>query len=284
VGMRQEGAPGGVGLFTGRLAAVTLLAAAVSVSATVFGIGFAPEAAHGHAAEEATPAGGHGAEEAGGGGQGEEHAMEEEHAEDEEGAGAGAITSSILISLAAGAVVPLAFAARRREPEAVGVVEPAESPHTVARATLVAVALLSLGAAVIHFAVIAQHFDEWWLTGLFFVSIAVFQVAWALLVLVRPSPPVYLAGAVVNALIVVTWIVSRTTGVPVGPEAGEPEAVGFPDTLASAFEVVLVVALAALVSDRAARRPLSSSTRAAGSLGSAAVVVSLTAAALAVLA
>jgi hypothetical protein len=281
--MRQEGAPSRRELFTGRLAAVALLAAAVSVSATVFGIGFAPEAGHGHAAEEAAPAGDHEAEEAGGG-QAEGRAMgEEEHAEEEEGAGAGAITSSILISLAAGALVPLAFVARGREPET-AVADAAEPPYTAHRATLRAVALLSVGAAVIHFAVIAQHFEEWWLTGLFFVAIAVFQIAWALLVLVRPSSPVYLAGALVNAAIVVTWIVSRTTGVPVGPEAGEPEAVGFPDTLATAFEVVLVVALAALLSTHAVWHSLRPLMRAAGGLVSGIVVVALTAAALAILA
>ena len=92
----------------------------------------------------------------------------------------------------------------------------------------VQVAVLSTGAAVVHFAVIAQHLDEWWLTGVFFIAVAFFQLVWALLVVLRPSVLVYASGAVVNGLVVVTWIVSRTNGIPVGPEAGEVEPVGSP--------------------------------------------------------
>ena len=73
-------------------------------------------------------------------------------------------------------------------------------------------AVLSTGAAMIHFAVIAQHVDEWWLAGTFFLGVALFQLAWAVAVVLWPSGRLYLAGAVVNALMVLTWIVSRTRG------------------------------------------------------------------------
>jgi hypothetical protein len=285
--MRRGKAPGGEGLFTGRLAVVALLTAAVAGSATVFGYGFAPEA-HGHEPEATAEAVEEPADEAGEHVEQEgthdpegEHAMEEE---EEEGAGAGAISSAILISLAAGALPPLALTARRREVGPAAAPERAEPRETAAKPVLLTVALLSLGAAVVHFAVIAQHFDEWWLSGLFFVAIATFQVAWAPLVLLRPSAPAYLAGAAVNAAAVVTWIVSRTSGVPVGPEAGEPEAVGFPDTLAIAFEVVLVAALLGLLGLGAARLSLAPFRRAASASIATAVVVSLTAAALVILA
>jgi hypothetical protein len=148
------------------------------------------------------------------------------------------VASAILIGLAAAALAPLtALVAHRREAEA-----PAD-PHGLATT----VPLQLAGAAVVHFAVVAEHLDEWWLTGLFFIVVALFQLAWALLVLLRPSSLVYLSGAVINALVVVTWIVSRTTGVPVGPEAGEPESIGFPDVLATAYEVLLVALVVALV-------------------------------------
>lgn len=253
---------------------MTLFAVVVAVAATTFGIGFAPEAhrdegegEHAEAVEE----GGTEAEEA-------SHAEEDE---DPEGATAGAIASSILISLAGVALVPLALVSARRSRAPVGF---ADRAHTVVGAASVVVALLSIGAAIVHFAVIAQHFDEWWLTGMFFLSIALFQLAWGLLVLIQPSALVYVAGAIANALIIVTWIVSRTSGVPVGPEAGEAEAVSFPDALATAFEVVLIVVLVVLLAERSARRPARHFPPAATGLGGAAVVASLTALALVILA
>jgi hypothetical protein len=242
---------------------VVLLAGTVAVSATVFGLGFAPR---GHNHEAGT-------------GQ-----IEDGHAEEATGAGGGEIASAVFISLAAGALIPLTLlAVRRREPDVVRAELDVDEPVPQAGAAQISVALLSLGAAVVHFAVIAQHFDEWWLTGTFFVATAVFQLGWAFFVLVRPSTLVYVAGALVNALIVITWIVSRTTGVPVGPNAGEAESVGLPDTVATGFEVALVLLLLPLLAARTTARPLSQ-VRRVGSWAAGAVVVSLTALALATLA
>jgi hypothetical protein len=269
----------------GPVAAVTLLAALVASAATIFGFGFAPEAHHEEAeAEHAQAADAAGEQEEAE--EGAAHAGEEE--EEAEEATIAAITSAILISFAGVALVPLALLPAWRRRQRLGLAEePRPGPALpVVRATSMLVALLSIGAAVVHFAVIAQHLDEWWLTGLFFVSIALFQLAWGLLVLIRPSARVYVVGALANALIVVTWIVSRTTGVPIGPEAGEAEAVGFPDALSTAFEIVLVALLAALVvGRRRAQEPTHRQfARAVAGWGAAAVVGSLTALALVILA
>jgi hypothetical protein len=262
-------------------AVAALFAVAVAVSATIFGFGFAPEAHQEEAAGDHAEA----VEEDGGEAGPEEeeatHAADEK--EEAERATAGVIASAILISLAGVALVPLALMSARRG--RIGLAEGTRGERALAAvgAAPVVCALLSIGAATVHFAVVAQHFDEWWLTGMFFLTIAVFQFGWGLLVLLRPSALVYLAGAVINALIVLTWIVSRTTGVPVGPEAGEAEDVAFPDTLSTAFEVALVVVLVALLANVSARQPARHLTRAAG-LASAAVVASLTALALVILA
>jgi hypothetical protein len=244
-------------------AAAFVLAVLVAGSATAFGFQFARES-HGHD-EEAEVAHAEG-EEAKSHGADEDHGTEMEHAQGEEAAANGAheaheheqehgadmLASAIVIGLAGGALLPLLLAglvAGRREGEALA------NPAPGLGGTLpLQLAILSSGAAVIHFAVIGQHWDEWWLAAIFFIAVALFQLAWAMLVLWRPSILVYLSGAVINALVVVTWVVSRTSGVPVGPEAGEPEPVGFPDVLATAFELLLVVLVVALMSGPVGRQ------------------------------
>ena len=106
---------------------------------------------------------------------------------------------------------------------------------------LVAVALLSAGAAVIHATVIQAHLREWWLYGTFFVAAATLQLIWTVLVLRRPSRTLLVVGAIGNATVVVLWLVTRVTGLPVGPEPWTPESIGLLDVAASIFEVVLAV-------------------------------------------
>jgi hypothetical protein len=103
-----------------------------------------------------------------------------------------------------------------------------------------AVAVASAGAATIHFAVIDQHFAEYWLFGVFFVAAALAQLGWVVAVASNPTRTVYLVGALGNALIAVTWVISRTTGLPFGPGAGEPEPVGIADVVSTAFELAVV--------------------------------------------
>lgn len=99
---------------------------------------------------------------------------------------------------------------------------------------------LSLGAAAIHFAVIAEHLAENLAFGLFFLGLGWFQAIWAQVYLLRPKRDVALTGAVVNAGVIGIWIASRTTGLPFGPEPWVAAAVGLPDLVATAFEVGLI--------------------------------------------
>jgi hypothetical protein len=254
---------------TRRLVGILALAAVIAAAATLFGNEYAPEATHEEAGAEAEHAE-------------TEEAEEVEHLDEE--TGAGQIAGAILISIGGVALAPLtAPLARPRKPDEEVGEQIAAGPEALATGLRVGLALLSIGAAVIHFAVIAQHMNEWWLTGTFFVVVALFQLAWAVAVLARPSRPLYLLGAVVNALVVITWIVSRTVGVPVGPEAGEAESIGLPDVLATSYEVLLVAAAAplALLASAAARlRPLD---RASARWATAVAVVALTALTLALL-
>ena len=93
-------------------------------------------------------------------------------------------------------------------------------------------ALASFGAATIHFAVTPTHWQEWMPAGVFFLSMAVFQLLWARTVLARPTNPVLAAGMLLNAGAIALWALSRTAGAPFGPHAGEAELVGAADLCA----------------------------------------------------
>ena len=78
------------------------------------------------------------------------------------------------------------------------------------------------------------------LAGLFFVLVATLQLAWGAAILVGGSKRLYAGGAVGNALVLGIWALSRTTGLPFGPDPGIPEPIGLMDGLATVYEAVVV--------------------------------------------
>jgi hypothetical protein len=104
--------------------------------------------------------------------------------------------------------------------------------------------VLSLPAAVVHLAVCPEHFGEAALYGVFFAVVAVAQVVWPWLAVVRPQRWVLAAGLVGNLAIFMLWAVTRTIGIPLGPESGEVEAVGLLDVVSAVLELGVVVACA----------------------------------------
>jgi len=125
------------------------------------------------------------------------------------------------------------------------------APPTLRAVVVAACALLSTGAAVIHFAVLGEHWREWWGYGLFFGVAAWLQLAWAAVVVARPSSRLLVVGGIASFAIAVLWLVTRTQGVPAGPAFGETEAATFPDVLATVFEVLLGLCAFAIVAARA---------------------------------
>lgn len=106
-------------------------------------------------------------------------------------------------------------------------------------ATIVA-ALASTGAGLIHLAVTPGHWQEWLPSGLFFTLIALFQLVWAGWVVRTPRADVMSAGIAANLGSMALWGASRVWGIPIGPNAGVPEAVGVPDVLTVLLEIVVV--------------------------------------------
>jgi hypothetical protein len=117
-----------------------------------------------------------------------------------------------------------------------------------------AVASAAAGAAAIHYAVVAEHLEEWWGFGLFFALSALAQLVWAMLVVTSRSRLLIWCGVVGNAAIVVFWIATRTVGTLVGPEPDTPEPVAVADSVATALELAIVFA-GSLLAASARRRP-----------------------------
>jgi hypothetical protein len=118
----------------------------------------------------------------------------------------------------------------------------------VRRTTLLRLAALSCAAAAgIHAIVMPEHFGESLLYGCFFLVTALAQFGYAAAILWRPSRSLLSVGLVANAVVVGLWLVTRLMAIPLGPAAGEREAFGSLDVLASSFEMLAVVFATVLV-------------------------------------
>jgi hypothetical protein len=100
---------------------------------------------------------------------------------------------------------------------------------------------LSWGAGLIHVKAAVDHLDEYVLYSVFFECLAVFQLVWGVVLYRSPSRRLMLAGAATSLGVVLLWIASRTTGLPIGPTPWSPEPVGAIDVIASADEAVLAL-------------------------------------------
>ena len=108
-------------------------------------------------------------------------------------------------------------------------------------------AIISGVAAVIHFAVSGAHFEEYWAFGVFMLVVAWLQLAWAVWMWMAPSRLLIAAGAVLNAGVVLVYVVTRTVGDVIGPTPDEVEPVGFGDAFCTVCEALLVLGCVALL-------------------------------------
>ncbi len=127
-------------------------------------------------------------------------------------------------------------------------------PEERRRTLLGHLALSSAAAATIHFAVVWPHWSESVAFSVLFAVTGVFQLAWASLVLAAPSRPVLWTGAVVSLGVALAWGMSRTVGLPIGPEPWTPEGVGLADVAATVFELAIAAGSLLLLSSVA--RPI----------------------------
>lgn len=107
----------------------------------------------------------------------------------------------------------------------------------------------------IHAFVVGEHVRVWWLSGVFFLVVAVAQAGCAYRLVRHARPHAAKVGALLSALLIVVWVASRTIGIPFGPDAGQPESVGAFDLISVAAELATVTLYLVSSVHRARRLP-----------------------------
>jgi hypothetical protein len=114
------------------------------------------------------------------------------------------------------------------------------------------VAAALVGAAVIHFAYAPVHLEENTAHGVFFLAMGWVQLGLAFaLYRWRDARWPWSATAVINAGVILLWVLTRTAGLP----GSDSEPWGFPDGLASGLEAVAVLGSLLALRPAVASRP-----------------------------
>jgi hypothetical protein len=116
----------------------------------------------------------------------------------------------------------------------------AEDSFALAVPARTLLACLLASAGVIHLAMVPSHVDEWLVEGVGFAVAGWLQLAAAVALILRPSRALVASAVAVNVALVAIWAVSRTSGIPVGPNAGHAEAATFIDGTTIALELAFI--------------------------------------------
>lgn len=117
----------------------------------------------------------------------------------------------------------------------------------------ISLATASAVAGAIHVLAVTEHAEHPHI-ALFFALLASAQVAWAILMVARPTRALFQLGVLANATVIGIWVISRTTGVPFIHGIEEPESIGPLDVTATLLEVGIVAGSAWLLSDSVLER------------------------------
>jgi hypothetical protein len=114
------------------------------------------------------------------------------------------------------------------------------------------VSALTFLAGLVHLVVLPEHAQESPVFGVFFGLAAAGQLGYSAVVARRPSRQLLQAGVLGELGLLAVWLMSRTVGVPLGPEPWHPEAAGVLDVGCVVAEAV-AAALALLLLARSRR-------------------------------
>jgi hypothetical protein len=105
-----------------------------------------------------------------------------------------------------------------------------------------------LGAAgVVHLVMVPAHIADWAAEGIGFAIVGWIQIAVALALVVKPRFAVIAAAGGACAVPLALWIVSRTSGFPIGPTPGQAETISMIDAATAVMEGLGLAALSTAV-------------------------------------
>lgn len=114
-------------------------------------------------------------------------------------------------------------------------------------------AALSLFAGYIHVAYVDSHLEDWWGYGVFFIVAANVQVLFAALLVRWPRWWLPYAGIAANLGILGMYVITRTSGIPLGPHRRVVEEAAATDWATAAAQVAIIVALLTMLEGRPRR-------------------------------
>lgn len=121
-----------------------------------------------------------------------------------------------------------------------GTTESPRSGPVALPAILAAAAFASLGAGAIHATAAGAH-SEHRSTVIAFVAIAILQIGWGVVALLRPQRLVSLAGVLINGAAVGGWVMAKTSGISFVTGLEESESAQFADTVAAGLAIAAIV-------------------------------------------
>ncbi len=124
---------------------------------------------------------------------------------------------------------------------------PPDGTIPVVRVAGYCLAIMIMAAAVIHFAIAARYVEQYWLFGASTLVVAWLQGMWAIAVIARPSRPVLRAGAVLNAAVLILYLITAATGDAIGRAPKGAGLSGFGDGLCAVLEAVAIAGCAWLL-------------------------------------
>ena len=128
-----------------------------------------------------------------------------------------------------------------------GGASPRRTMRPLARVAAPLLAALSGGAAAIHLTVVPEHLSESRRMGIFFLTVAWAQAAWALAIVLRPPTRRALTiGALLNGAVLAVWVMHHTVGIPFGLAGDHRHPVAANDVTCAILEALLVAAVVAI--------------------------------------